>query len=88
MLERCSVIAGEYAGHKGPAKIFTPINLWEVMNLRAGKSADLTLPDGHTSTFLVLSGVVVVNGDGKAGEGDLTIFARAGGSIVVKPFNS
>ena len=29
------VIAGEYAGHKGPAKTFTPINLWDV-NLRAG----------------------------------------------------
>src|SRR5262245_5221776 len=53
------VIAGEYAGHKGPAKTFTPINLWDV-ELRAGKSAELPLPDGHTTTFLVLSGKVVV----------------------------
>jgi len=45
------VIAGEYGGHKGPAKTFTPINLWDV-NLRAGKSAELPLPDGHTTTFL------------------------------------
>ncbi len=45
------VIAGEYGGHKGPAKTFTPINLWDV-NLRAGKSAELSLPDGHTTTFL------------------------------------
>jgi redox-sensitive bicupin YhaK (pirin superfamily) len=77
------VIAGEYGGHKGPAKTFTPINLWDV-NLRAGKSAELPLPDGHTSTFLVLSGEVLVNGESEAGEGDLAIFARAGDSITVK----
>ena len=35
------VIAGEYAGQKGPAKTFTPINLWDV-NLRAGGSAQQT----------------------------------------------
>src|ERR1044072_1873123 len=49
------VIAGEYRGQKGPAKTFTPINLWDV-NLHAGKSANLSLADGHTTTFLVLSG--------------------------------
>lgn len=77
------VIAGEYDGHKGPAKTFTPINLWDV-NLRAGKSAELPLPDGHTSTFLVLSGEVLVNGESEAGEGNLAIFARAGDSIAIK----
>src|SRR2546426_11977267 len=77
------VIAGEYAGHKGPAKTFTPINLWDV-TLRAGKSAELPLLDGHTAAFLVLSGEVTVNGKSKAGEGDLAIFARNGTGITVK----
>jgi len=77
------VIAGEYSGHQGPAKTFTPINLWDV-NLRAGKSAELPLPDGHTTTFLVLSGEVRVNGERDAGEGDLPIFARTGDGITVK----
>ena len=77
------VIAGEYSGHKGPAKTFTPINLWDV-NLLAGKSAELALPDGHTTTFLVLSGEVTVNHETPAGEGDLAIFARAGDGITVK----
>ncbi|HXJ58819.1 MAG TPA: pirin family protein [Verrucomicrobiae bacterium] len=77
------VIAGEFGGSKGPAKTFTPINLWDV-NLAAGKSAQLPLPTGHTSTFLVLSGDVLVNGEREAGEGDLAIFARAGESITVK----
>ncbi len=77
------VIAGEYGGRKGAAKTFTPINLWDA-NLRAGKSAELPLPDGHTTTFLVLSGGVTVNGERDAVEGDLAIFARSGGNIAVK----
>ena len=77
------VIAGEYGGRKGSAKTFTPINLWDV-NLRAGKSAQLPLPDGHTTTFLVLSGEVTVNNERDAVEGDLAIFVRAGDGITVK----
>src|SRR6185503_4709904 len=69
------IIAGEYAGQKGPAETFTPINLWDV-NLRAGNSVELPLPDGHTATFLVLNGEVTVNGERDAGAGDLAIFAR------------
>lgn len=80
------VIAGDYAGRKGAAKTFTPINLWDV-TLRAGKSADLPLPDGHTTTFLVLSGEVALNGETEgrktAREGDLAIFARAGEGIAL-----
>ena len=77
------VIAGNYAGHKGAAKTFTPINVWDV-SLRAGKLAALPLPDGHTTTFLVLSDEVIVNEEKEAVEGDLAIFARAGDGIAVK----
>src|SRR2546423_2928361 len=56
------IISGEYGGHKGPAKTFTTINLWDV-NLHAGNSAELPLPDGHTTAFLVLSGEINVNGE-------------------------
>ena len=76
-------IAGEYGGQKGPAKTFTPINLWDV-NLRAGKLVELPLPDGHTTMFLVLSGDVLANGEREAGEGDLAMFARTGTGIAVK----
>src|SRR5256712_4886718 len=77
------VIAGEYGGRKGPAKTFTPINLLDV-NLLTGKSMELPLPAGHTTTFLVLSGEVTVNRERDAVEGDLAIFARTGDSITVK----
>jgi len=76
------VIAGDFGGRKGAAKTFMPINVWDV-NLRAGRSAELPLPDGHTTTFLVLSGEVEVDGK-KAGEGNLAIFERSGDGIAVK----
>jgi len=77
------VIAGEYGGRKGPAKTFTPINLWDV-RLNAGKQAKLLLPTGHTTAFLVLSGEITVYDKNEARSGDLGVFDRTGESIVVK----
>jgi len=77
------VIAGEYVGRKGPAKTFTPINLWDV-NLSAGKSVGLPLLDSHSSAFLVLSGEVTVNGGDNTAEGDLVIFDRNGDGVSVR----
>jgi quercetin 2,3-dioxygenase len=77
------VIAGRYDGHAGPAKTFTPINLWDV-SLRAGKSVELPLPDSHTTALLVLGGAVVANGEREAPEGGLAMFARKGDAITLK----
>lgn len=74
------LIAGEFAGQRGPARTFTPINLWDV-KLREGGSVELPLPDGHTSAVLILSGEVRINGDRTAGEGDLAVLARAGHGV-------
>jgi redox-sensitive bicupin YhaK (pirin superfamily) len=83
------VIAGDYGGRKGPAKTFTPINLWDA-SLSAEKTVELPLPDGHTTAFLVLSGEVEVSEEperpSRTGlrEGDLAIFARSGDGITVQ----
>jgi quercetin 2,3-dioxygenase len=77
------VIAGDYAGHEGPAKTFTPINLWDV-NLRRGGTVELMLPDGHTTALLVLSGKVMLDGEREGVEGDLAIFSRAGHGVALK----
>lgn len=77
------VIAGQFHAQKGAAKTFSPINLWDV-NLRPGKSAALPVPTGHTTTFLVLSGEVLVNNEKTATEGDLAIFDRTGETIQLQ----
>jgi len=77
------VIAGEYDGARGPARTFTPINLWDV-RLPAGASLELPLPDGHTAALLVVNGTVDLGGDRDANEGDLAIFHRSGHGLAVK----
>jgi redox-sensitive bicupin YhaK (pirin superfamily) len=80
---RVRVIAGEFKGSKGPAKTFTPINLWD-LRLPAGASADLRLPEGHTTALFVLKGKAVINGTQAAGEAELALFEREGEEIGVK----
>ncbi|HPG88438.1 MAG TPA: pirin family protein, partial [Hyphomicrobium sp.] len=46
------VIAGAYGSAKGPARTFTPINIWDV-RLGRGKTATLDVPEGHTLSVLV-----------------------------------
>ena len=53
------VIAGEFAGVKGSAVTFTPINMWDV-RLMPGKTTDLTVPVGHNTILFVRRGEVQV----------------------------
>lgn len=55
------IIAGELNGVKGPAKTFTPVNVFDV-RLEAGGSGELSLPSGQNSAIVLLRGEVVVNG--------------------------
>ncbi|HZV18336.1 MAG TPA: pirin family protein [Sphingobium sp.] len=76
------VIAGELLGAKGPAKTFTPINVWD---LRLTRDADLTLalPEGHTALLVVLTGHVTVNGSQQAGEAEVVMLSREGSDVAI-----
>src|SRR5262245_50558826 len=77
---RARIIAGKFAGTKGPARTFTPVNLWD---LRLARDADLrlALPEGHNAMIAVLSGHVTVNGGERAGEAEIVRFERDGGAV-------
>ena len=76
------IIAGELAGETGPARTFTPINVWDVALVR---DADITLamPEGHTALLVVLTGHVTVNGAQEAGEAEVVLLDRAGSQVVI-----
>lgn len=80
---RVRVIAGAYAGAKGPARTFTPVNIWDV-RLQAGAKTALELPEGHTLAVLVQSGVVKLNGEALARDSQLAVFERQGGAIELE----
>jgi redox-sensitive bicupin YhaK (pirin superfamily) len=77
------VIAGDYAGNRGPATTFTPIDLWDV-RLRAGGTASLSLPEGRTVAVIVLKGAVQVNGDAIAREAQFVLLAGTGGEVALE----
>lgn len=76
------VIAGHFGDQGGPALTFSPINLWDI-TLKSGSTVTLPVPDGHTTAFLLLNGLVTVHEEGKAKEGDLVVFKRQGDSITI-----
>lgn len=80
---RLRVIAGEYAGARGPAKTFTPINIWDV-RLNAGGKAAFDAPERHTLAVLVQSGAVKLNGDAVARDAQFAVFEREGGAIALE----
>src|SRR5690606_19023141 len=54
------VIAGEFAGHQGPAHTFSPINVWND-ELKAEYETTLHITAGHNPLLVVLMGEMLVN---------------------------
>ncbi len=55
------VIAGQFRDARGPARTFTPINLWD-LRLAADSRVEFDLPRGHSAAVVVLEGKASVNG--------------------------
>ncbi len=75
------VIAGEINGTKGPARTFTPINVWDV---RLQRDAELTfdLPEGHVAMLVVLGGHLTANASRQSvGEAEVLLLSREGDAV-------
>lgn len=77
------VIAGEYAGHRGPAQTHTPMNVWDV-RLNQGHETRFEMPEGHTLAIVVLRGTVQVNGTQIARDAQMVVLDRAGTDLVLE----
>lgn len=79
---RLRVIAGSFLGHKGPARTFTPVELYD-LQLKAGKLIALALPEGHNTSIFVLQGRASVNRSQAAGEAELIVCTRDGSHVTI-----
>jgi redox-sensitive bicupin YhaK (pirin superfamily) len=81
------VIAGEFRDAKGPARTFTPINVWD-LKIGAGERVELDFPEGHTTLLAVLKGRVMIGGaeitGETAGPAELVVLERAGTRAVIE----
>lgn len=76
------VIAGEYGTHKGPAKTFTPINVWD-LSLSGGAPVELETPAGHTTLLVTLRGRVRINGAEDINSAEVALFEREGARLRI-----
>ena len=76
------LIAGEFDGHKGPSRTFTPIDVWD-LRLNAGKLLTLDLHEGRNTALVVLRGSVRINDQESAGAGQLALFERDGDQLTL-----
>ncbi len=77
------IIAGELDGARGPARTFTPMNVWDV-RLAAGKSGEFRLPAGRTLALVVLQGTVMVNAEKIAREAQMVVLGRDGERFAIE----
>jgi redox-sensitive bicupin YhaK (pirin superfamily) len=78
------VIAGAFGEAKGPARTFTPIDLWDV-RLGKKKTATLRVPEGRAAALLFLRGGGVVNRADSVDEGELAVLDRHGEEVTIEP---
>jgi len=77
------VIAGNFEGTQGPARTFTPVNLWD-LQVKSGRRANPKVPEAHSVALLVLRGKLLLNGLETAEASEIAFFDRAGESLVLE----
>ena len=80
---RLRLIAGEFDGQTGPARTFTPIDVWD-LRLNGGQALTLDLHEGRNTALVILRGTVQVNGLESVGEGQLVLFERQGDQLSLQ----
>ena len=80
---RLRVIAGDYDGRPGPARTFTPIDVWDV-RLNAGRTAGFDIAEGRTLAVIVLKGTALVNGQEVVRDAQMVVFDREAGRIEIE----
>jgi len=80
------VIAGEFGGKKGPARTFTPMNVWDV-RLKPGTVADFSQEEGWTVQVVVLAGTIQVNGETILREAQMATLSTEGRGVTIEANN-
>ncbi len=75
------IIAGQYANAAGPARTFTPMNVWD-LRLKAGHRVAFDLPEGHTTALFVLRGAIRIDDSHTVRAAELAVMEREGSRLA------
>lgn len=76
-----NVIAGKFNDTEGPAKTYSPVNLFDI-HLKTGAEVTTNVPASHNTALLVINGSVEVN-ETSAPEHSFVLFANEGEEIRI-----
>jgi quercetin 2,3-dioxygenase len=79
---RARVIGGSFDGCLGPAKTFTPINVWD-LQLKNDVRVVVDAADGHTTLVVVLSGALSFDGADEVREAEAALLSRRGEGVLL-----
>ncbi|UXY16042.1 pirin family protein [Chitiniphilus purpureus] len=74
------IIAGRYGDVAGPARTFTPMNVWD-LRLKGGERVSFELPAGHTTALFVLRGTLRIGGHHMVRSAELAVLERDGSHL-------
>lgn len=77
------VIAGDYDHTQGPARVFSPLNVWDVQ-LRQGGAVTLSLPEGHNAAIVSLEGRLSINDKQELGSAQLVLLDHEGTEVSIQ----
>ncbi|MEY4762254.1 MAG: hypothetical protein RLZZ200_2110 [Pseudomonadota bacterium] len=77
------LIAGEFAGVRGPGRSYTPLYLWD-LRLKADAEVELPVREGWTAVVALLRGGVTLEGGEVMTDADLALFAIEGSNLRIK----
>lgn len=80
---RLRIVAGSYAGRQGPARIFSPLNVWDG-TLHEGAQVTLELPEGHNTAIVSLEGRLIVNGVEELDNAQFALLGRDGTAVTLQ----
>ena len=76
------LIAGSLLGAQGPARTFTPMQVWDVQ-IKVGHTVTMPAPEGHTTVPLVLKGRVKTQDGAEATDAEMIVYERAGEGVTL-----
>lgn len=77
------IIAGEYAGTRGPALTFSPMSVLDV-HVNAAAPFHLPIPPSWNAAALVMKGDVTLPGGERAAQNDFIVFGKGGDHIEME----
>ena len=77
------VIAGDHAGQAGPARTFSPLDVWD-LRLQPGRPVEMAVKAGRNTALVVLRGNVRLGTGEALREGQVALFDRRGDSLLLE----